>query len=59
MQKELLDSDLGGQTSLWTPLTRNFDPDCVTENTRRIGKVEFKDLYLLLSCSLQCHLLKL
>ena len=41
------------------PLTRKFDRDCVPENTRRRGWANFKELYLLLICSLQCHLLKL
>ena len=38
---------------------RNFDRGCVQENTKRRTKVRFKELHPLLSCSLQCHLLKL
>ena len=57
--KETVGSDLDGQTSLWTPLTRRFGRECVPENTRRRGNTKFKEQYPLLSCSLQCHLLKL
>ena len=41
---------------IWTPLTKQFDRDCVTGNTRRRSKATFKELSLLLSCSRQCHL---
>ena len=38
---------------------RKFDRDCAQENTKRRSKVRFNELYLLLSCSLQCHHLRL
>ena len=38
---------------------REFDRICVRENSKRRSKVRFKELYPLVSCSLQCHLLKL
>ena len=47
------------QTSLWIRHARQFDRGCVQEKTRRRSKGRFKGLYPLLSCSLQCHLLKL
>ena len=47
------------QTSLWTPLTRKFDRDCVSGNTRRRSKAKCEELYLVLSCFLQCDHLKL
>ena len=37
---------------------RKFDRGCVQENTKRRSKVRFNELYQLLCCSLQCHLLK-
>ena len=47
------------QASLWIQLTRRSDRDHVQENTRRRSKVRFKEICPLLSCSLQCHHLKL
>ena len=40
-------------------LSVKFDRDCVPRNTRRRSKARFKEPYLLLSCSRQCHHLKL
>ena len=47
---DIVGSHLGGQTSLWTPLTRKFDRDCVPRNTRRRAKAKFKVPNLLLRC---------
>ena len=41
------------------PAQRKIDRDCVPGNTRLRSKARFKEPYLLLSCSLQCHHLKL
>ena len=38
------------QTSLWIPLTRQFDRDCVLVNSRRTSKARFKDDFRLRSC---------
>ena len=56
--KERLDLIGWRQTNLWTS-AQKFDRGSVQENTKRRSKVRFTELYPLLSCSLQCHLLKL
>ena len=40
-------------------LIRKYDRDFVSESTRRRDRTKFKELYLRLSCFLQCHILKL
>ena len=49
-----VDTDKSGDS-----LSVKFDRDCVPRNTRRRSKARFKEPYLLLSCSRQCHHLKL
>ena len=58
---ETVGSDLGGHGQVCGPDTQEMSIETVCQgigNTRRRSKVRFNELHQLLSCSLQCHLLK-
>ena len=65
--QECRDAGMKPLDLIWVNTDKSVDPTrkkirsllCARDNTRRRSKVRFKELYPLLSCSLQCHLLKL